>query len=104
MRILVVSSSRPLSKLIDHYLQQHALATEVVALEAALSACDAPVIVYYSPRWDAGTSKTIQRLGERTAALFVVQQPASNTRAEVLRTLEVRQDGGHTTVQFLYGH
>jgi DNA-binding response OmpR family regulator len=72
MRILVVSDSRSIGVHLEQALCQRALMVEVVTLETALTACDRPVIIYHVPRWDVGSSKTVQRLGEQTAALFVV--------------------------------
>lgn len=72
MRILVVSGSRSLCLLLDQVFQYHALTAEVVTPEVALAACDRPVILYHAARWTTGSSKMVQRLGEQTAALFVV--------------------------------
>lgn len=91
MRILVVSGSRPLCLLLDQHLQQHALAAEVVEPEAALAACDEPVVILHIPRWDAPAARTARRLGERTDRLFVV-------RPEALRPavrLAIAKGGAH---------
>jgi DNA-binding response OmpR family regulator len=72
MRILIVSDNPSLCSVLERSFEQHALTSDVAPLEAAITACDGPVVVYHAPRWDSCSSKMTQRLGEQSAALFVV--------------------------------
>jgi DNA-binding response OmpR family regulator len=93
MRILVVSDSRSIGVHLKQVLCQSALTAELVTLEMALAVCDRPVILYHAPRWDAGSSKAVQRLGEQTEALFVVCPDVLRTAVRLAIARSGAQDG-----------